>query len=313
MLSTLAILYPVFAVIAIGFLLGRSGYFQPTFWTELNRLLFYVCLPALILDSIIRAPQLPSGTWPLILALTLTTLLTISAGFAGARLRGLQRWQYGTFIQGAFRGNLAFVGIPVIQLSFHGQQLSGAEGAVAQAIFVFAPAMIVYNLAAVLLLAGSHQGSAPLTTRSLLWELMKNPLILASIAALLIRGLSTASVPQWTAPLGLVGQIAAPTALLSVGASMAFVSLGGRYKSALLSALLKVVLTPLFAIGIASLVGIQGEALLVLLILSGCPTAAAANVMVKQFKGDEPLSSGTILISTLLAIPTLAIIISYAS
>ena len=90
---------------------------------------------------------------------------------------------------------------------------------------------------------------------------------------------------------------------------MAYVSMQGRYRSALMASVLKVVATPLVAWGLASFFDLNDSSRLVLLILSACPTAVASYIMAKELNGDEALAAGAIVLSTAASIPPLALIV----
>ncbi len=311
MASVLNTLFPVFSLIALGYGLGRSGFFDSRFLESYNRLLFYICLPALIVASIIGAQELPSGSLPLLGAMFAVTILGILIARAIARWRGLRPNQTGTFVQAAFRGNLAFVGIPVITYSLRSAPPEVIQSALTQAIFVFAPTMVLFNFAAVLLLVQpSDKGSPDGRLRETSFKVIRNPLILASLLGVVLRIVPGLYPPQAIRDsLELLAQTAAPGALLAVGGSMAFVSMQGRYRSALLASAIKVAILPLIALSLAAAFGIDGTPRLILLILTGCPTAAASYIMARQLGGDEPLAAGAIILSTILAIPSLALLL----
>lgn len=303
-------LFPVFSVIALGYILGQTGFFKADFLASYNRLIFYVALPALIVSSILEARELPSDSLRLLGAMLTVTLAGIGIARLAALLRRLRPDQIGTFTQAAFRGNLAFVGIPIITYSLRSAPAEVVQSAITQAIFVFAPTMVLFNLAAVLLLVQSRSSGARGRLKDTALQMVRNPLIIASVAGLVLRSVPLLAPPRaFVEVLGLLAQTAAPGALLAVGGSMAFVSMQGRYKSALLAAGIKVAVLPAVALLVATVLGIEGTARLILLILAGCPTAAASYIMARQLGGDEPLAAGSIVLSTILAIPSLGIIL----
>lgn len=309
--TALNTLFPVFSLITLGYALGRGGFFDYPFLEAYNRLLFYVCLPALIVSSILGARELPEDSLNLLGAMFLVTILGIFLARIIARLRGLRPDQIGTFVQGSFRGNLAFVGIPVITYSLRSAPTESVQAALTQAIFVFAPTMVLFNFAAVLLLVRPDESTRGATRlRQTAGKVLLNPLILASLLGVGVRLIPGLRPPSAIIDsLDLLAQTAAPGALLAVGGSMAFVSMQGRYKSALLAAMIKVAALPLIAFPVAALLGIDGTPRRILLILTGCPTAAASYIMARQLGGDEPLAAGSIILSTVLAVPSLAIIL----
>ena len=61
---------------------------------------------------------------------------------------------------------------------------------------------------------------------------------------------------------------------------------------------------------LACWLGLSPDSTRIALILLACPTATASYVLVRQLGGDESLASGSILLSTLLAAPSLATILA---
>lgn len=304
-------LFPVFAIIGIAYFLARKGKLTRGFMNELNWFIFWISLPALILHSLITASSLPKDTLPILVVFFASTLLVIGLSFAACRILNLQKEKIGTFIQSAFRGNLAYIGLPILIFALHGEPKEVVSGVVAQTMFVLAPSMLLYNGIAVPLLVGSKEGFSPSKRRQVLMKLVSNPLILASMGGILFFLFPYPLPVVLLNTLELIGQMAAPSALVCVGGAMAFVSMQGRFRSAIIASVLKVVLLPSLSLFLVSFIEIDPHARLVLLVLSACPTAVASYIMVKELDGDEALSAGSIVISTLLSIPVMALLLAF--
>ncbi len=303
-------LLPVFLVIALGYALGRRAFLSELVFTELNKLLFWVCLPALIIEKLASATSIPPGTGSILLVFTLATLAVIVLGLIAARLLRLESDQTGTFVQAAFRGNLGYTGIPLVLFALQGRAPELAASTMAQTLFVFAPSMVLYNIAAVVLLSNERDSSLGAKFSGMAVKVATNPLILASIVGTLLFYLPFRMPVFVLNSFQLTGQMAAPAALLCVGGSMAYVSMRGRYRSATVAAVLKVVAVPCLAALISIPFHLDETSRMVLLILSACPTAVASYIMAKQMNGDEALASGAIVFSTVLSMPALAVILA---
>jgi predicted permease len=302
-------LLPVFLVIGLGFLLAKRDFLSEAVLHELNRLIFWICLPALIVGKLATAQEMPSGTGSIFLVFALATLGTIGCGLLVARMLGLGANQVGTFVQAAFRGNLAYTGIPLILFALQREAPHVVSSVTAQVLFVFAPTMLLYNVTAVILLVQDREVPLRDNFLAMIKKVAKNPLILASLLGVSLF-LLPLSLPKFLiSALDLTGQMASPAALFCVGGSMAYVSMQGRYRSACFASLLKVVVTPALAWAIALGFDLDAHSRLVLLILSACPTAVASYVMAKELNGDEALASGAIVISTMASLPILALVV----
>lgn len=310
MMRILETLLPVFFLIGLAYVLGRRGWLSREFFHQLNWVIYWISLPALIVSSLIGATQIPPDTLPLIGIFTAATLTVVVLGIGVARLLGLPREHLGTFLQSVFRGNLAYTGLPILLFAVRNQSPAQVDAVVAQAVFLFAPTMVLYNTLAVLLLLGYRRGFSGGEWKRIILEILRNPLILASALGALLFVLAVPLPAILTNTLSLAGQMASPAALLCVGGAMAFVSLQGRHCSSLTAALLKCAALPAITLAFANYFALTPTALLVVLIFSACPTAVASYMMAKQLHGDEALAAGSIVLSTLLCIPILGWIVA---
>lgn len=308
--QTFQTLFPVFAVIGLGYGLTRRGFLTDPFLEDLNKLVYWVCLPSLIVVNLDRASNLAEGSLAIILIYFGATFCVMGSAFVVSRILGLQRWQEGTFVQGSFRGNLAFIGIPILVYALRDQDPDTVSDILAKAVFVFAPIMILYNVTSVMILQRSQRGTHKRTLSGTLRNVLVNPLVMAALTGLCLY-LLPIDLPVFIGDtLGFVGRTAAPMALVCVGGGMALTSMEGRYRSAANSAILKVFATPLFAWLISLPFNLSETEMLILMIFSATPTAVASYVMAKQLQGDGAMASGSIIISTLLSMVSLSIVVS---
>lgn len=309
MTHIIATLFPVFVIIGLGFLLAKRQFLSRLFINELNRFVYWVCLPSLIMHTLANAGNLPAGTTSIWFIFIAASTGVLGLSFVFARLLGLKRWQYGTFMQSSFRGNLAFIGIPVLVYAMRDHDREVVASVVAQAIFVFVPTMVYYNVMSVVVLVASQESDLRRNLSRAIRSIVTNPLILAALTGILLYALPfNLPVPANNA-LEFVGRMAGPAALICVGGGMAFVSMEGRYRSASFASALKVFAVPLFAYFLTLPFDFSGSTVLILMVFSATPTAVASYVMAKEMHGDEAMASGGIVLSTLFSILSLGIVV----
>ena len=295
-------LAPLVLIIILGAALARIRFLGPVFIADLNKLAFWIALPALLFTSANRAaaPILKSGAyWQPSPRRVLIALVALGVGIA-LRMPGRG---VGTLMQSAFRGNLAYIGIPLLAYSF-------SENPIASAVIVMILTMAVYNILAVVVLqAGSHSTKRA-DWKKLALSIATNPLLVAGLLGLIVPvvGLALPSFVQRA--LESLGAAAVPIALMCIGGSLATTPLRGRRLWIVTAALLKVVVLPVLVFFLARLARLGPAELRIALVLSSCPTAAAAFVMARQMGGDESLASGSIALSTLLSSISLAMSLS---
>ncbi len=307
-------LAPILLIIALGSLLARRKFLGETFLADLNKLAFWIALPALIFESVANAGT-PGPETGLLLTVTLGTTFVVFAGtWIGCRIAGVRSKTLGSFVHVAYRGNLAYIGIPVLAYAFAAYPESEAGGHLATALLVMAPVMALYNVLAVIALqSGQHQTISLTTVRLVGVTLIRNPLIIASVAGLLFAVLDI-PLPQFVQrSLAAVGGAAVPVSLLCIGGALASMSLVGNRKMITAAALIKVVLSPLVAWAISLGLGLSAEELRIALVLSACPTAAAAFIMARQMQGDVQFTSGAIALSTILSAGSLSAVLWFSA
>ena len=309
----LNVLAPVFLVIALGAALGRARFISDDVLGGMNRLAYWVGLPCLLLHKIAAASFAEAGSFDTFWLVLIGMLASLAVGGAVAWAVRMRRAQVGAFLQAAFRGNLAFVGLAVVLSAFSALQGAGpdtlgrAERAV---VLTLGPIVPVYNVAAVLvLLACSHKLGAR-TVRTMSLQVATNPLLIASAAGLAV------SLSGWSFPgavqrtLETVGQLALPLALLCVGGKIASAKLGGRAGLPLLAAVIKVTVGPVVGFFAARWIGVGPVETSAALILLACPTAVASYVLSEQLGGDSALSAGAVVVSTVLSVISLAVVVA---
>jgi predicted permease len=305
MINTLA---PVFLMIAVGAGLQRSGFVSPNFLKEANRVTYWLGLPALLFSQLAGSFHRADGAGLMLMSMLAATLLAILAGYAVAAVLRVPGTVMGTFVQGGFRGNLAFVGLPVI-FSLPDSPLAWGVSARTAAVLTVAPMMVVYNIAGVVVLLLSQHRLGWNMVKPFLRQLATTPPLLATLA-----GIGWA-LTGWTMPpsidktLTSLGEMALPLGLLGVGGSLITVKLGAHWRTPLASALVKTALSPVLGWLVGRALGLGAAELKMVLILMACPTAIVSYTMALELKGDEALAAGAIALSVLTSVVTLAVIV----
>lgn len=299
---------PVFLLIATGAALQATRFVTPTFLKEANRITYWLGLPALLFSQLAGSFRDAGGAGLMLTAMLVATLAVIVAGYGVALLLRVPGMALGTFVQGGFRGNLAFVGLPVI-FSLPDAPLAWGVSARTAAVLTVAPMMVFYNIAGVVVLLLSQHRFGWGMVKPFVRQLATTPPLLATLA-----GIAWA-LAGWTLPtsvdkaLTALGEMALPLGLLGVGGSLVTVDLGASWRRPLGSALVKTALSPLLGWAVGRALGLGGTELKMVLILLAAPTAIVSYTMALELKGDERLAAGTISLSVLTSLGTLALIV----
>lgn len=304
-LNTLA---PVFLLVVLGAAMQRSGFVSASFLKEANRVTYWLGLPALLFSQLAGSFHEAAGAKVMLGAMFYATLASIAVGYLIAWAMRVPEAAAGTFVQGAFRGNLAFVGLPII-FTLPDTPLGGGLTARTAAVITVAPMMVFYNVAGVVVLLLSQHPISWKMVRPFLKQLATTPPLLATIAGV------TCAVMGWKLPASVdktfasLGEMALPLGLLGVGGSIITSRLGGAWRRPLTSALVKTVASPILGWGVGRWMGLGALELKMVMILMACPTAIVSYTMAIEMKGDEAIASGAIVLSVLTSVVTLATVI----
>lgn len=299
-------LAPVFLIIAFGWFLRRRRWLGDAFIGEANRVVYWIGLPAFVLISLATAPHrnVPAGR--LTLMLLGATVVTIGLALLAGRFMRIGRESLGTFVQAAYRGNMAYVALPILALLPSGQgPLQTA------ALLAMAPMMAFFNVAAVILLLSGRPAGGQGIGRRILIELARNPLIWASVVGG-VYGWQGWPVAGWVAhTISTVGQMSLPLALICIGGALAATRLTGNRRRIAAASFFKLAITPLCGWVLARALGLGAAETQVGLVLLATPTAAASYTMATQLGGDTELAAGSVALSTLLSVVALAVAVTY--
>jgi malate permease and related proteins len=302
-------LVPLLAIVVLGAVLRQAGFAPASLFRETNRLLYWIALPALLFYQTAEATIKGDSALRVFAVLLAAMFCCMALAYLVARMLRLPPFATGAFVQGAYRGNLAYVGLPVVLLALaapNGQPLPGISALAVLSVAFLTP---INNLTAVVvLLAGRREETgAGHTVRRMLVAMLTNPLVLSCAAGLLFVVCGWKLPPVVRQTCATLGQMATALALLGIGAALTFASLRHRIVPASASSLIKVAAGPLIGYFVARWIGLSPAELRVAMIYLACPTASASYVMAQQLGADEKLAGSIIVVSTLLAVPALAI------
>lgn len=307
-MSVVAIVLPVFLVIALGAVLTRTRFLSAALLAELNRLTYYVGLPAYLFSSIAGATLGGGRALTVFGVMGGATLLALGVAYVVAKLRRVPAESFGSFLHASIRGNLAYIGLPVISLALAARH-AGAD-AWAVALLAMAPLTVVANVLGVLLLLVGHGKPAPGMWRTLGWQLATNPLLIASAAGAICAA-SGRELPRWLMQSVMVtGQMALPLALLCIGGTLIVMPLRGKRTTAVLASVLKVAVTPLLGWPLARWIGLSPDETMIALLFLATPTAAASFTLAGKLGGDEALAATSVVVSTALSIVSLSVVLA---
>lgn len=290
---------PSFLIIAVGMLIRRRGLVGETALNQFNSVAFRVFLAAQLFKNVYDSSVAESFDLRLTVFIVTAVLLAAAlAALAAGRLEPL-RARRGVMIQGIFRSNFVLLSLPLMQSLFGDE----GSGMVSLMIAVVVP---LFNVLAVVVLE-SYAGKEKTSPQKILRGIVKNPLIDATVLALIVKllGLDLYRVSALKSVLTSVAGAATPLCLFILGASFSLKGLEGGARSLWITTAGKLLVLPSLALAAAAALGFRGPALGVIMICFGCPTAVSSFNMAREIGGDADLAAGVVVVTTALSCLTL--------
>jgi predicted permease len=301
-MTILSTIFPIFIVILLGWVFHRKGFIPEAFLGPGNRLVFYLAIPAMIFRSIAGTNLTTQFDIRVVLTSLMAVLVVFAlAWFAAGFIRVVRLGQRGTFVQSTFHGNIGYIALAVAFYAL------GNEGLVRTSI-IAGFVMILQNLLAIFILQFYSDNAAIKGKASLVFlKILGNPVILASIAGILVSLLGIPIPKVLDQTLEIIGGLALPMALLIIGASLSFDLVRSRIGSVLSASIVKLIVLPGLGFVGFRFLGISPQDYLPGLLLLATPTATIAVVMAHEIGGDMDFAAATVSVSTLLSATTFSL------
>lgn len=289
-MNIITILVPDFTLILIGFVLMRTTDWGQSFWTSLEKLVYFILFPALLFVSTARTSLDFHATGKLLQVALLAVSCGIALGWLAKPLFRPGPMIFESGVQTAFRFN-SYIALAV---AF---RLAGEAGTSLMALII-GFAVPVCNMAAVHALAHRNQGT-------LLKELAKNPLLIATASGTLFN-LAGGSLPEVVAvTLARMGSASIALGLLMVGAGLKLTGLAEARGISAYFVFVKLIALPAIALGLGRWMALPPLQLQIAVMFCALPTASSAYVLATRMGGNGTLVAFLISAGTLLSIATL--------
>lgn len=286
---------PAFALLALGALLKRRLLRDDAIWAGMERLIYWVLLPSLIVSALapLNLAELPLGRIAAAIwgALALGTAVSVLL----ARALGHGHPAMTSVLQGGIRFN-NLMGFAIVGALF------GAAGTGFGAV---ATGIIVPFVQGATTLAFAFDGKrGPPRPLAVLRQLALNPLMIAVALGFAIAALG--GLPPGLAPtVQALGRASVALGLLCVGAALSLQSFSDRVPTQALTGVLKLMVMPAVTWGLCLAFGVPPLATAVVVVFMALPTAATSYVMARAMGGDAPLMAAITTTEHIAAIVTL--------
>lgn len=294
------VILPVFIIVILGFVLGRTKFIGETFVDPCEKVVFKVALPVMLFLEVAGAEKITKGDFELIIFCICSVTAVFVLVSLGAVLFVKKEFR-GAFVQGAARSNFAILGIP-LSISMFGD--AGGKSIALVMPFV----IIMFNAYSVIILSvfsnGEKKASIKETLKKLLINIVTNPLIISVFLALPVMYFEIDLPTFADRSLEYISAMTTPLSLICLGANFRLSAIKGRAGAAAAATALKLIVLPLGAVVVAALLGFRNEALGTIFVLFGAPSSVSSYIMARNMNNDSDLAAQILLFSTMLCLFT---------
>ena len=289
---------PIFLMMLLGMLFRKLGWMDEVFAVKMNKFVFLVPLPVLLFEQLATVDF--SEVWDIkfILFCFMVTAISITISTL-ISLLWKDRSIKGEFIQATYRSSAALLGIAFIQNIY---------GTVGMAPLMIIGSVPLYNIMAVVVLSvfkpGNNSFDKALVKKTLK-GIATNPIIIGIVAGFVWSALKLPMPSILHKTVSSIGATATPMGLMSMGATFEMKKATSKMKPTLVAVFMKLVGFCAIFLPMAALLGFRNEEMIAILVMLGSATTVSCFVMARNMGHEGTLSSGVIMMTTLLSAFTL--------
>lgn len=289
-MNTALLLLPDFALILLGTAIRRWMHLGDHFWSGVEKLVYFILFPALLINAIIKTRLDVGSALPLLATAFAAMAAGMALGLIPKLISRLPALTYASMFQCAYRFN-SYIALAVAGMLF------GAPGIATMGLIVGA-AVPLANLVSVWMLARHGESG--------LWrEVARNPLIWGTATGFLLNLAGFVPPAPLQAFLGRLADASIALGLITVGAALRLDSTPGVRGFSLWLVAVKLLALPLVAAGVGALLGLSGLNYQVAVLFAALPTASSAYILAMRMGGDGKSVAWLISATTLASMLTL--------
>ncbi len=286
--TVLEIVTPVFVLAMIGFGWVRLGYDYPVAFV--TQLAMKIAVPCLVFSALARTTLSPAAIGEMAFASAIGYGVIFLAFFFGTKAMGLSSKTYAAPL---IFGNTGNLGLPLALFAF------GSVGLDYAVVFLSVGVIWQFTIGLWVVAGGANPS-----------RVLKEPMVIAAIlgGVFLWQGWHAPKVVSNTVEL--LGQMAIPIMLITLGVAIAQLS-PGKIRQAFGLSIGKAILCAGVGFGLAWALGLEPEARGVLVMQLSMPVAVTSYLIAQKYNVGGSDVAGLVVISTLLSIITLPLLLVF--
>lgn len=290
---------PIFLNIFLGAVVKRNWLKSEEFWRNLEKLFFFILLPAGIFHYVFNATLNFLDQIKLILILITTSVIIILFLLLYKKYYKVSAAEFTSIFQGSIRFN------NVIFVSFGGSLLSEASMSI---LAIIATYMIIFTNVASVVMFNIYVPSQDKNTSKYgiyykpITKILYNPIIIATVVACIFNYLDIKIYTYFSKFLYNLGHSAFTLGVIIIGASLKFTIKKRHISHVVVATVSKLLVFPIITLILLKIFNISSAEKEVALMYSTMPCALSAYVLSKQSGGDHESMAAIVTTSTIFSL-----------
>lgn len=302
----LTILFPICAVVFLGYIAARTQFITPSLITVMSQFVMKISLPAFLLQAL--ASKHLNDIWSpqYFIAYAGGSLLLYGMVFFCCRyFFKASLTESGVLAMGGSMSNTGFIGTAILTL------LIGSHSAIYLSLTLIVENLLIVTLMLILaergLQAPGTAGKSILT--GTLLRILKNPVILSIMLGILCILLDIQLPELLSSTLKMLGQTASPLALFVIGGSLIGMNLRSLTAFSWFLTVIKVIVMPLLIFSLLWAFDVSREMLFIGTLLAALPMPIAFGIFAQHY-GVQDKALPPLVLSTLMGFIVVAVILT---
>ncbi|MPY21685.1 AEC family transporter [Shewanella sp. YLB-07] len=292
-----SVIFPLIFMVGLGYLLTHIKYFSREHLAGIGKFAFNISIPAFLFLNMYKAPLEQSLNITELVAFYLPVLAVYGIGFVASKFfsrSSKNQAQSAVYALGCSYSNTILVGLPII-IAALGESMMGN-------VFVIITFHSALLFAMTFLLSSRASGQAfswSSFTRSILF----NPVVMSISLGMIINALGLKLPDELMSGLSLLAEPALACALFVLGANLSFYSISQEWVFSALACAIKLLVLPALVYGFGHYgLGMVGDSLALVVLLSASPLGVNAYLIATQLKVQQSVLASTVVLSTVLCV-----------
>jgi hypothetical protein len=292
----LNVLAPVFLLVLLGYIAGKRLRLEAR---TLSRYAYFILTPAFVFNELVGTAIAVGLVVQMSIYMVAVQLCCAAIAWLLARLLRRPASMTAIYVAAAVFGNVGNFGFPIIQFAL-------GDDALDLATIYFLIVMVVSFIIGVVAFNWERGGGLGATL-----AVLKTPGLMVVPIAVFFNWTQIELPLMVSRPIELLAGGLIPTMLIALGVQLASAGIPRPNLDMLMASLLRLVVSPLLAIGLALPLGISGLAREVGILQASMPIAVLVTIIAAEYETEPAFVTASVLFSTLLSVVTLAIVAAF--